>query len=406
MAPRSKAPIVICNHRGPWEAIALASIAEMSFISSDANFKMPIFGNLFTVSQAVEVNRNDDQSKVAVEKEILRRARDDKWNRVALFPEGTCGNGTALMAFRLGAFTPALPIQPVVVDYPFDPQTGIDPSWAGFDVGLVNLTMRLMSQPSNKLTVRFLDVVKPSMEESVKPILYCSRVREIMAKALGVSLTPHGVDDTLIQLEAIRLKLKPEDVVLGMASVRLNHQFTVEDVKSALNIFKSMDFDGNGEIDYAEFSRAMCVPESDNLRDVWETFTQGAPTLNTRAYIYSSIRVLKEMSSARFIIAAFEHIDVNKDDNIDFDEWVNFLRTASPDVSEAQALRVFRRMDKDHTGRLDVFDFGTSLRERPTWMVFCFMMLCKSDSSDATKARALLSEINKKCSFKRIKKKK
>ena len=37
--------------------------------------------------------------------------------QVAIFPEGTTTNGTYLLNFKIGAFKPGLPVQPVHFDY-------------------------------------------------------------------------------------------------------------------------------------------------------------------------------------------------------------------------------------------------------------------------------------------------
>ena len=45
---------------------------------------------------------------------ITKRALNQKdWNQIAIFPEGTCTNGTVLINFKAGAFNPGVPVQPV-----------------------------------------------------------------------------------------------------------------------------------------------------------------------------------------------------------------------------------------------------------------------------------------------------
>ena len=50
---------------------------------------------------------------------IAARAADDRFGRVLIFPEGTCGNGDVVLQFKTGAFNPGLPVQPVAVEFPF-----------------------------------------------------------------------------------------------------------------------------------------------------------------------------------------------------------------------------------------------------------------------------------------------
>ena len=54
---------------------------------------------------------------------IARRAQfaaTGEGPQVALFPEGTTTNGTYLLNFKVGAFKPGLPVQPVHLNY-YDP---------------------------------------------------------------------------------------------------------------------------------------------------------------------------------------------------------------------------------------------------------------------------------------------
>lgn len=55
-----------------------------------------------------------------------RRAASTEFPSVLLFPEGTTTNGRNLISFKLGAFAPGFPIQPVVIRYPF---VHFDISW-------------------------------------------------------------------------------------------------------------------------------------------------------------------------------------------------------------------------------------------------------------------------------------
>jgi lysophosphatidylcholine acyltransferase/lyso-PAF acetyltransferase len=57
---------------------------------------------------------------------MQRKAACNDYLLVLLFPEATTTNGRTLIHFKLGAFAPGLPIQPVVIRYPF---VHFDNSW-------------------------------------------------------------------------------------------------------------------------------------------------------------------------------------------------------------------------------------------------------------------------------------
>lgn len=60
------------------------------------------------------MKRDNPQSRQETIRMIKVRA---KYEKIAIFPEGTCTNRSSIIKFRLGAFTPGLPVQPVYIDY-------------------------------------------------------------------------------------------------------------------------------------------------------------------------------------------------------------------------------------------------------------------------------------------------
>jgi 1-acyl-sn-glycerol-3-phosphate acyltransferase len=71
----------------------------------------------FVLADPVLVRRDNAVSRLVTLMEIKSRAQVDK---IAIFPEGTCSNREMILKFRLGAFTPALPIQMVYIQYERD----------------------------------------------------------------------------------------------------------------------------------------------------------------------------------------------------------------------------------------------------------------------------------------------
>ena len=51
---------------------------------------------------------------------------DSTKGHLILFPEGTTSNGTSLLPFRRGAFVAGVPVQPVLIKYPFK---RFNPAW-------------------------------------------------------------------------------------------------------------------------------------------------------------------------------------------------------------------------------------------------------------------------------------
>lgn len=103
--------------------------------------------------QVVTVDRSSSSSRRDAAGEIKRRAMCNDWPHVALFPEATTTNGRSLVSFKTGAFVPGLPVQPVVVRYPY---TTFDPSWVADGMPTLTLIFRMMCCLNNQMIVSAL----------------------------------------------------------------------------------------------------------------------------------------------------------------------------------------------------------------------------------------------------------
>ena len=140
-SPKSVAPIVVCNHRCFLEPIFLMAALGGCAVSAIENARYPLVGPVLIALQSLLVQRDHrlkskgktdgeapppvsnsapatPKPNTTIEK-IAARAKDPRFGRVLIFPEGTCGNGDAVLQFKTGAFKPGLPVQPVTVEYPF-----------------------------------------------------------------------------------------------------------------------------------------------------------------------------------------------------------------------------------------------------------------------------------------------
>lgn len=86
-----------------------------------------------------------------------------KWPQILIFPEGVCTNRSCLITFKLGAFSPGVPVQPVLLWYP--------KTWQGFT--RVQALMLTLSQPFTWVEVEFMPVYSPSEEEKKDPHPFC-----------------------------------------------------------------------------------------------------------------------------------------------------------------------------------------------------------------------------------------
>ena len=107
---------------------------------------------------------------------------------LALFPEGTTGNGRALLRFRstlLAAVAPpptGVTVRPVAIDY----GAGIDDiAWFGGEPGADNVLRVLGRQGTLAVTIRLLDPLEPAADRKVT----ARAAQQAVASALS-SLAP------------------------------------------------------------------------------------------------------------------------------------------------------------------------------------------------------------------------
>ena len=271
-APRAVAPIVVANHISLVEPVVLMALTGGMPVSAAENRGIPLVGPSLVATQAIFVNR--DRSAVPhggggggaaaagkeatptsaalpaappheaaaaaaadsedapfelpppppppgadINAKIAYRARNDDFPRLLIFPEGTTTNGSALLAFRSGAFRPGVPVQPVVVAYP-RAAGSVDPAWVSDGPGGLAIAAALWRQPSSRISVRFLPVYYPSAAEQADAELYASNVQRAMAAALGVPTTQYTYEDIQLTLEAIKAGYPVDDAVVQFDEVR------------------------------------------------------------------------------------------------------------------------------------------------------------------------------------------
>ena len=118
--------------------------------------------------------------------------------------QGTCTNRQCLITFRLGAFHPCVPVQPVIIRY----DNAIDTiTWTWEGIGAVWSIVYSLCQLYTNCSIEYLDPYIPSEEEKKNPIMFANNVRAVMADRLGVQTTDCNYYDYL-KLEKCQKTLK------------------------------------------------------------------------------------------------------------------------------------------------------------------------------------------------------
>ena len=116
-APSSDAPIYVYAPH-----IGLVDPTVMLFPDIVSPLLAANLGNAIPISilDAIFVNRSKATAAQDVKNKMIKRAKESEngkaWRAIGLFVSGCCSNRTALINFRVGAFSPGVNVQPVFVD--------------------------------------------------------------------------------------------------------------------------------------------------------------------------------------------------------------------------------------------------------------------------------------------------
>ncbi len=117
--PDPDAKLVLMNHQSLLDIIVVDSAypRNLSWVAKKEIADLPFFGQILTVPKMIIVDREDKKSLLKLLKDAQERL--DEGRVIAMFPEGTRGDGKKLLPFRGGARFLAnklkLKVQPIVI---------------------------------------------------------------------------------------------------------------------------------------------------------------------------------------------------------------------------------------------------------------------------------------------------
>merc|ERR1740121_968284 len=125
-----------------------------------------------------------------------------------------------------------------------------------------------------------MEPVVPTPEEQKDPVLFTSRVQQMMADALGIPCTKHAGEDIMLAYAAQEAGMS---FTAGYVQwQRLTQELSGMNVKGALKIleqFRQFDPDRKGQVDFQGFSKVMrkmaqedsgAAPSDDELRRTFD----------------------------------------------------------------------------------------------------------------------------------------
>jgi len=173
----------IANHLSWIDILALGGGTGCAFIAKESVRTAPIVGWLAAQNNTIYVAR-ERRGAVSGQIASVRTAMAAR-QPIALFPEGTTGDGTALLPFKSALFSVLLPppraihIQPVVLDYGMARALVI---WREGESGLAN-ACRILSAPGRRpLILHMLAPFDPGTHPDRKTLAAEARRRIVEAQ--------------------------------------------------------------------------------------------------------------------------------------------------------------------------------------------------------------------------------
>jgi len=167
-APIAQHTLLISNHVTWLDILILGGATGCAFVSKDEVRTTPVMGWLADQNQTLYIRRAERRNAHGQAAAIATALGDPQ--PLALFPEGTTGDGGTLLPFRstlLDAVAPPPPdviVRPVAIDY--GPAALIF-GWAKGEPGKANALRILGHRGTTPVTVRLLDPIPPSPDRKV-----------------------------------------------------------------------------------------------------------------------------------------------------------------------------------------------------------------------------------------------
>lgn len=190
-APLSSHVLFVSNHESWLDIMGIAGATGAAFVSKAEVGRWPVVGWLAGLNDTVYVERADRKS-VGSQADALR-ATLASGRPVALFPEGTIGDGPTVLPFRASLFAalfPPLPgvmVQPVAIDYG---EAASAITWTGDEPASQNAKRVLARSGTIPVSIRFLEPIDPAKLRDRKAL--AERARSNIVAALT---SARGDDD-------------------------------------------------------------------------------------------------------------------------------------------------------------------------------------------------------------------
>ncbi|XP_004689583.1 PREDICTED: lysophosphatidylcholine acyltransferase 2B-like [Condylura cristata] len=366
-ATRTEAPIfVTAPHSTFFDVIACSVAGLPSVVSASKNAKIPLVGKILLSLQPVLVTREDPNSRKTTREEILKRVTSRrKWPQLLIFPEGVCTNRSCLVTFKLGAFTPGVPVQPVLLKYPNSMDT-VTWTWQGFTA--FQVLILTLSQPFTKIEIEFMPVHVPSEQEKRDPVLFANTVRIKMANALGLPVTDHTYEDCRLMISAGNLQLPMEAGLVEFTKLSQKLKLDWDNIHQHLDEYAAVAVASKGGvIGITEFANYLKLPVSEPLKQLFNLFdSNNDGYIDFREYVIGLTVLCNPSNTEKILKLSFKLFDLDEDGFITEQELTAILRAAFG-VPDLDVSKLFREIAGKKSDRISYRRFKRFALRHPQY---------------------------------------
>ena len=299
-----------------------------------------LMGTTFIAAQSILVDRKSKTGRHGALEAIIERVQSDlPWRHLYLFPEGTCTNRRALINFKIGAFAPARPVQPVLLRW--GRNVNFNPAWTSAGPNRLWMIYRFLCQVYTKIDVEFLPVYVPNEIEREDAGVFAAGVRSVMAAELGVPTTDHSYEDSFLAAIAHKNKLDPQ-AAMPHEFVQLSKLYDVsyDDASRLLKRFTEVKKKKKNYVASANQINQLGQDQVDHSADRLDL---------------QEFSELLGLPLTEPVIDFFSYLDVTGEGSIDFPAFlVGLTFLSKKNTIEESAKLIWATLDREGTGSVKI----------------------------------------------------
>lgn len=294
--PKKLAPIIVVNHTTFLDIFCLLTQHAVSGVGAKeyAHLLLRGFVKMFDV---VLIDRRDPDSrkttitkiKSRVDLILKNKEKDNNYLPLVIFPEATCVNGQNLINFKQGAFTAECDIQPIILEYQQSCNLMYHPAWLPVGPSLMINVLRLLAEPVNITSLKYLPTYHPSIVEKQDPVLFAKNVQKYMCDNSNLKAADFSYDDVRIMFHVMKINdisFCPNTTIVSFSQLKkLFSWITVEWITEQITKLYLAERNQNNEISIHAWHDLHIGQNANNAAFLWNHLAKGTDDVFSMKYV-------------------------------------------------------------------------------------------------------------------------